>query len=224
IRVSRSQDNGVVPLVVDNQAVGLLVLGTEGDVLELLSGGAQSETPWSEAEREPAPSDLDEPVVLLVDDEKPVLKSLQRVLADEPYAVRTCENPEEALARIEQDRPAVVVADYYMPRMTGAQFLQRVREIDDTIVRLILTGKPDVVAVLEAVRLGSVYRFLLKPWDPDELRMSLRQALSYNRLVVGHNELLTQLEQQRSMLTNYGADAPEVANLPKLDVAGVLVD
>lgn len=222
IRVS-SRDDGVVPLVVDNQAVGLLVLATEGDALELLKGAEPSGDQWSDTtEHEPAAGDLAEPSVLLVDDEKPVLKSLQRVLADEPYAVRTCENPEEALVRIEEDPPAVVVADYYMPQMTGAQFLQKVREIDDTIVRLILTGKPDVVAVLEAVRLGSVYRFLLKPWDSDELRMSLRQALSYHRLVVGHNELLTRLEQQRKMLTNYGADAPEVVNLPKL--AAVLAD
>jgi len=218
IRVS-SRDNGVVPLVVDNHAVGLLVLATEGDALDLLKGAEQPGTQWGDAEREPVPSDLRDPTVLLVDDEKPVLNSLRRVLADEPYTVRTCMNPEEALVRIEQDPPAVVVADYYMPHMTGAQFLQKVREIDDTIVRLILTGKPDVVAVLEAVRLGSVYRFLLKPWDPDELRMSLRQALSYHRLVVGHNDLLTRLEQQRAMLTNYGVDAPEIANLPSLAAA-----
>jgi len=215
IRVS-SRDDGVVPLVVDDQAVGLLVLATEGDALELLKGTDPSAAQWSDTECEPVPTDLQEPAVLLVDDERPVLKSLQRVLADEPYAVRTCDDPQEALARIEENPPAVVVADYYMPKMTGAQFLQKVREIDDSIVRLILTGKPDVVAVLEAVRLGSVYRFLLKPWDSDELKMSLRQALSYHRLVVGHNELLTRLEQQRKMLTNYGADAPEVANLPKL--------
>lgn len=221
IRVS-SRDDGVVPLVVDNQAVGLLVLATEADALELLKGGEPFGPSWSDAEREPERADRREPSVLLVDDEQPVLKSLQRILADEPYAVDICDNPEEALARIERDHPAVVVADYYMPQMTGAQFLQRVRDIDETIVRLILTGKPDVVAVLEAVRLGSVYRFLLKPWDPDELRMSLRQALSYHRLVVGHNELLVRLEHQRKMLMSYGADAPEVARLPK--VAAVLSD
>jgi two-component system NtrC family sensor kinase len=221
IRVS-AQDNGVVPLVVDNQAVGLLVLATEGDARELLKGEAPSEVEWDEVEHEPVAGDLDQPRVLLVDDEKSVLKSLQRVLADEPYEVHTCTDPEDALGHVREHGPAVVVADYYMPKMTGAQFLQKVRGIDDSIVRLILTGKPDVVAVLEAVRLGSVYRFLLKPWDPDELRMSLRQAIRYHSLVVGHNELLTRLEQQRRMLTNYGADAPEVANLPKLEVAGVL--
>jgi DNA-binding NtrC family response regulator len=221
IRVS-AQDKGVVPLVVDNHAVGLLVLATEGDARELLSGAERSESPWGDAECEPVPSDPGEATVLLVDDEKPVLASLRRVLAEEPYDVQTCEDPKQALARIQQDPPAVVVADYYMPGMTGAQFLQKVREIDDTIVRLILTGKPDVVAVLEAVRLGSVYRFLLKPWDADELKMSLRQAIRYHRLVVGHSELVTRLEQQRRMLTNYGADAPEVANLSKLDVAAAL--
>jgi len=54
--------------------------------------------------------------------------------------------------------------------------------------------------------------------------MSLRQAISYHRLVTGHNELLTRLEQQRRMLTNYGAGAPEVASSPALDVAAVLGD
>ena len=142
--------------------------------------------------------DYSEHSVLFVDDEKNLLEALRRLLIDEPYEVRTCNNPVEALDLIREDAPTVVVSDFYMPEMKGPQFLAKVREIDESITRVILTGKPDVTAVLDAVTSGSVYRFILKPWDEDELRMTVRQAIGHQQLLAERNYLLTQIQKHGS--------------------------
>ena len=145
-------------------------------------------------------SRLDIASVIFVDDEPSILSALRRLLHDEPYKIRTHESPDEALAAAMQDRPAVVVADFHMPTMTGPELLQKFRQLDENIVRIILTGKPDVTAVLDAVELGAVYRFLLKPWDEDELRVSLRRAGDHNMLLSERAELQGRIREQERRL------------------------
>ncbi len=158
--------------------------------------------------------------ILFVDDEKPVVAALQRVFADEPYEVRTCTDPHVALSEITANAPTVVVADYYMPGMQGPALLKRVREIDDGIIRVILTGKPDVTAVLDAVKNGAVYRFILKPWDDDDLRMTIRQAVDYARLLGERNALRRALARQRGAPEEVHAG---VTRPPTCDEGGAVV-
>ena len=153
--------------------------------------------------------------VLFVDDEPGVLKALARVIPDEPYEVRTCEDPERALEEIMQNAPTVVVADFYMPKMNGPALLKKVRALDEAIVRMVLTGKPDVTAVLDAVKQGSIYRFLLKPWDEDELKMSLLQALDHHRLLRERDTLLASLQRHRQTAENLEESHPGITALPK---------
>jgi DNA-binding NtrC family response regulator len=135
--------------------------------------------------------------ILFVDDDPAVLAALRRLMLDEPCEVRTCDNPVAALREVAARPPAVVVADFYMPPMNGPAFLHEVRRIAPAAVRMILTGKPDLIAVLAAVQDGAVYRFLLKPWDDDDLRMSIRQAFDHRRLVAERDQLLAALQRQR---------------------------
>ena len=152
--------------------------------------------------------------VLFVDDEPNVLEALRRLLLDEPYEVRTCTDPELAIEQVMANAPTVVVADFYMPEMLGPEMLRRIREIDAGIVRIVLTGKPDVTAVLEAVQEGAVYRFILKPWDEDELKMSIRQALDYYELVGDRDRLQVEVNQQRGALEALESEHPGISKLP----------
>lgn len=161
--------------------------------------------------------------VLFVDDEPNVVEALKRLLIDEPYEVRTCTDPEEALKLVAEDPPTVVVADYYMPKMKGPALLRKVREMDKNIVRMVLTGKPDVTAVLDAVKEGAVYRFILKPWDEDDLKMNLRQAIDYRRLVGERNTLLREVREQRSTIEELEKSTPGISKLPKRDESGAYV-
>ena len=168
-------------------------------------------------------TDTNRPSVLFVDDEPDVLRALTRMLQDEPFDVRVCEDPHEALDLVTASPPTVVVADFYMPGMLGPAFLHEVREIDEHIVRIVMTGKPDVTAVLDAVNEGAVYRFILKPWDEDELRMTLTQAFEYQRLLGERRQLLTQLDRQRQTIRNLESRHPGISKLPEKDESGAFV-
>jgi len=161
--------------------------------------------------------------VLFVDDETGVLRALERLLLDEPYEVRTCPDPAEALDLVTAAPPTVVVADFYMPGMNGPTLLHKVRDIDEKIVRIVMTGKPDVTAVLDAVNEGAVYRFILKPWDEDELRMTLIQAFDYHRLLSERRLLLKELDRQRQTIQKLETRHPGISKLPQRDESGAFV-
>ncbi|MCK6459800.1 MAG: response regulator [Planctomycetes bacterium] len=121
--------------------------------------------------------------VLFVDDDPAILGAIRRLLLDEPYEVRACEDPVEALRQVVASPPTVVVSDYYMPPMNGPAFLLEVRRVAPSAVRMILTGKPDLGAVVTAVQEGAVHKFLIKPWDDADLIRTVREALDYRRLL-----------------------------------------
>ena len=138
--------------------------------------------------------DSNPPRIVLVDDEPAVLAALRRLLADEPFEFEAFSDPHEAVERVRTKPPTAVIADYYMPGLDGAELLERVRQIDSTVVRMILTGQPDMTVILDAVARGSVFRFLLKPWDEEELREALHDAVAH------HEHLRENLERQRELL------------------------
>ena len=134
--------------------------------------------------------------VFFVDDDPAILGALRRLLLDEPYEVRTSSDPVAALGAIRAQPPTVIVADYYMPPMNGPAFLLETRRIAPSAVRMILTGKPDLGAVVTAVQDGGVHRFLIKPWDDDDLRMTIRNAFDYYRLVSERDSLLAEINRR----------------------------
>jgi len=112
-----------------------------------------------------------------VDDEPAILESLEIAFEDD-YDVLIAGRGEEAL-EILRDRPAVslIIADQRMPGMTGVEFLKQSMEICPHAVRMILTGYADIEAAIDSINSGRVYRYITKPWEPDELRMDVRLAL-----------------------------------------------
>jgi DNA-binding NtrC family response regulator len=134
--------------------------------------------------------------VLFVDDDPAILSAIRRLLVDEPYDVRTFHDPVLALGEIRESPPTVVVADYYMPPLTGPLFLLGVRRIAPAAVRMILTGKPDLGTVVTAVQEGAVHKFLLKPWDDDDLKRTIREALDYHRLVSEQQSVLAEIDRR----------------------------
>jgi FixJ family two-component response regulator len=170
-----------VVLPVGADEVGVVVQGPDLKALRLEASGLRG------AEQAPAR-------IVLVDDEAPILAALERQLAGEPFELESFTSPSEALERIREAPPAAVLADYYMPEMDGAELLERVRDIDHTIARITLTGRPDVTVILEAVAKGSVFRFLLKPWDEEEIRDALHDAVAH------HRQLRANLARQRALL------------------------
>lgn len=120
--------------------------------------------------------------VLIVDDELEVGKALKRLLRRQ-YQVELSTDPVEALALVSAFQPDVVLSDYRMPGMNGAEFLARVRQVSPLSLRIIISAFADLDAVLASVNEGEVCHFLKKPWDDVQLLALLERMLGSRALL-----------------------------------------
>jgi two-component system, OmpR family, response regulator VicR len=124
--------------------------------------------------------------ILVVDDEPQIGSALRRLLRREGYEVQTALTGEEALVTLQGFAADVVLSDFRMPGMTGAELLGRVKRTHPLTLRIIISGHADFKAVLASVNEGEVCRFITKPWDDGEL-------VSYLRTMLQQRETLEQL-------------------------------
>ncbi len=140
--------------------------------------------------------------ILLVDDEPAVLSALTRVFRKESYRILAANNAIEALAYFEQQPIHLMISDYKMPGMTGAELLRKVKELSPDTIRIMLTGHADTTAVMAAIKDGAVYRFILKPWNDDDLRVTVALALEQYDLIQKNKQLeQTTVQQQKDLAT-----------------------
>lgn len=117
--------------------------------------------------------------VLLVDDEENILRSLQRILRREPWELTTASSGEQALAAMAEHKYDLVISDARMPGMDGPTLLAEIRRKYPWCIRILLTGYADITSTIKAINDGQIYRYISKPWDDDELRLTIRQALAF---------------------------------------------
>lgn len=127
--------------------------------------------------------------ILFIDDEKNILNSLNRLFFEEEYEIMLANSPGEAIEIIKALEVPVIVSDQRMPSMTGVEFFTEARNIQGDSIRIILTGYSDVEAAQKAINKGAVYRFLSKPWDDNELKNTIKQAIEYYRLQKSNQQL-----------------------------------
>lgn len=149
------------------------------------------------------------PRMLVVDDEPDNLDLLFRTFRRE-FKVLKAESGAEALEILADDgEVAVIISDQRMPEMKGTEFLSKtVPEFPDT-VRIILTGFTDVEDLVEAINAGQVYRYITKPWDPDELKFVVDKASATYELLKGQNAELHKAEKQSKMMVTVGQIAAQ---------------
>lgn len=113
--------------------------------------------------------------ILIVDDEKDNLEALRRMLRGH-YEVSIAESPFEGLRLVQTQLFHVIVSDQRMPEMTGVEFLEKAKKLSPLSTRILLTGYTDIDSVIDAINRGQIYRYVSKPWDPEDFKMTLRQA------------------------------------------------
>lgn len=138
--------------------------------------------------------------VLFVDDEINIQRSIKRLLRKEDYEVITVSNGFEALEIIRSQKIHLVISDFRMPEMTGTQLLQKIKELDSSTIRVILSGYANAGVVVEAINKGEIYRFLTKPWDDEQLKIAVRQCLEQYQIIQENKSLLKKIEQQNEDL------------------------
>src|SRR5919206_4696703 len=126
--------------------------------------------------------------MMIVDDEPANLRLLERLFRRD-YQVLTAASGAEALKLLEQHDVALLITDQRMPGMTGIELLKRTAEFRPHMVRIVLTGYTDVGALVEAINCGHVYRYVTKPWDNDDLRLTVERALQHYETNKARHEL-----------------------------------
>jgi len=159
--------------------------------------------------------------VLCVDDEPSILSALRRVLRAEGCRLLTAQGGAEALAILATESVDVVVSDMRMPGMDGAQLLARVREEWPGTARILLTGYADMDATIAAINNGQIFRYIHKPWDEHELRLTVRQAAERQQLERERQRLqdLTLTQNQELQELNVSLEARVAERTAELSVA-----
>jgi class 3 adenylate cyclase len=167
--------------------------------------------------------EVEKPTILYIDDEDDnllVFRSTFRKF----YKVQTANSGEEGL-EILRNSPniAVVITDQRMPRMTGVQFLQNLSDDKDTI-RMILTGYSDMEAIIAAINTGKVYRYISKPWDREELKISLDNAIEAFTLRRTNKKLLQELRDANEDLEQKVVERTLQVSLQKVEIEKLLLN
>jgi DNA-binding NtrC family response regulator len=140
--------------------------------------------------------------ILVVDDEPEMLFSLRNLLRQE-FEVYTAGSGAEGIKVLEEHVIHLVMTDQRMPEMTGVELLSRIKNEHPGAMRLIFTGHADIKAVIDAINRGNVFRYVTKPWDPEELVDALREAGKRYDQVVQRNLLLRELRVYESRCVGF---------------------
>lgn len=162
--------------------------------------------------------------ILILDDEPAVLAALYRTLRtafpDEVVEIETFDEPEAALLRASDQEFDVVISDYRMPGLSGADVLQMVKGLQPNAVRIVVSASTESGDILDALNRAEVFRFLPKPWERDELVAIVRCAFARRDALAlpttaaapagaaldGHERALRELELQEPGITHVDWD------------------
>jgi response regulator RpfG family c-di-GMP phosphodiesterase len=154
----------------------------------------------------------DKPCLLVVDDEPEVCNSVSHLLYRN-YRVLRAHSAAEAVELLSQHAVEIIMTDQRMPEITGVEMLQKIKSQYPEAIRILFTGYADLNSVIAAINQGHVYRYLSKPWQPEELEAVVADAAAeYTRIVQQAQELtecrerIAQLERENQRLRELSKD------------------
>lgn len=166
--------------------------------------------------------------ILFVDDERSILRSIERLFFDCDYELFVAESGEEGLKIMDDNPVDIVVSDMRMPGMDGHQFLKRVKELYPATTRLILSGYADEKEILNSLIDGSSSVYLFKPWDGEELVNKIERIFEARQLIsnpalmkivngLGNLSVVIGIYGAISQLIEQEADIQEIAKVIETD-------
>jgi len=152
--------------------------------------------------------------ILVIDDEETMRDVCQQVLRKNGYHIETSADGADGLRKVRQLSPDLVLVDLKMPGIAGMEVLEKIREIDSSIVCVVITGYATVESAVETMKCGA-YDYLPKPFTPDELRIIAKRALERRKLVL---ESLFLRREKEKMEKNFISMVSHELRRPLIDV------
>ncbi len=121
--------------------------------------------------------------LIFIDDEESILSSIARVFRKEGYEVLTTTKPEQVFQWLIEKEVSVLISDQRMPIMAGVEVLKTSKNLSLNTIRVMLTGYADMQSAIEAVNQGNIFSFLTKPWNEENLKTAIRNAVNQFNLV-----------------------------------------
>jgi len=141
--------------------------------------------------------------ILIVDDEEANLRVLEEML-ERDYTVLTAKDGKDALEVVQRESKNreihLIISDQRMPGLTGVEFLEQTIPIIPNSKRMILTGFTDVEVIIDAINKGQIYKFMLKPYDLDDMRLNVKRALEAFDLEEKNAKLVAELQEAMDSL------------------------
>lgn len=163
----------------------------------------------------------DKVCVLYVDDEVNNLTSFKACFR-KFYTIFTTTSTEEALAILNKNKIHCVIADQRMPGMTGVEFLESVVKAHPETVRMLLTGYSDVESVIDAINKGQIYKYIVKPWDEQYLKMTIDNAYDIYITKYLLDEKTKNLEKAQQELNRFAYSASHDLREPLSSILGIV--
>jgi signal transduction histidine kinase/FixJ family two-component response regulator len=130
--------------------------------------------------------------ILYLDDEPENLRIFELTFRRD-FSILTAETGEEALRLLHENPVAIILTDYRMPAMNGVEFLAKAREIDDRCIRMLVTAYGDVQILGDAINDGRIYGYIPKPWEPEQMKLTLCRAIESYAVSRERSALLEEL-------------------------------
>ncbi|WP_073584363.1 response regulator, partial [Vibrio quintilis] len=141
----------------------------------------------------------DKLTILLLDDESDILKALNRVLRMS-YHVAAFNEGKEALEYMAEHEVSIIISDMRMPEMDGAEFLEKAKALQPETIRILLTGYSDIQSTIKAINSGGIHTYISKPWDNENLKLTVAKAAEFFYLTKEKERLAKELEERNVQL------------------------
>ncbi|MBB1317161.1 response regulator [Shewanella sp. SR43-4] len=150
------------------------------------------------------------PIILCVDDETSILKSLQRLFMSSKVKLLLSSSGQQALELMQTEKVNIIISDMRMPNMTGAEFLAQAAVLQPDAYRILMTGYSDIQSTVSAINVGKIHRYIQKPWDNAELLAQVHEGLEIYRLVEANKLLTKKITLQNKQLKQLNNNLEEM--------------
>lgn len=150
-------------------------------------------------------------LIVIVDDEQMVTSAFKTLLKLEGY--KNCvsfNNPKEAIEFLKENKPDIIVSDFIMPDMNGLEFLSEAKKLYPDVSKILLTGYADKENAIRAINEIGLYKYIEKPWDNDDLVITIQNGIERSNLLDKLNEKIKELESAQKELEKYSHNLEEL--------------